>query len=64
MVVSAITSCSSEPRAWGSRGGWVPPWISSETWGKRQVPEVTCHSQDVGWKKGRTHLVTRKALAV
>ena len=30
----------------------------------RQVPVVTCHSQDVGREKGQTHLVSRKALAV
>lgn len=30
----------------------------------RQVPEVTCHSQDMGREKGQTHLLSRKALAV
>jgi len=60
LVVGAATRCSRGPRAWGSRGGSVPPRDLLRDLGERQV---TCHSQNVGRQKGQTHLVTRKALA-
>lgn len=51
MVVDAATWCSSEGRTWGSGGGRVPPRDLPldllRDLRDRQVPEVTCHSQDV-----------------
>lgn len=56
MAVGSATWCSSEKRAWGPRD-------LLRDLGEQQLPEMTCHNQDVGREKGWTHLVTRKALA-